>query len=233
MGRHAPSWKTGGAPPALFDLDVLCQHLPTHMRPPKGRSYVISTAHVAGRPLLHLQGQLVMANKQADLPSITPVSESITQSQTLQFRSAYSPRKRVAVTPRGESLTKQSFKDECDINILMSKYQATGMLDHLNPAEPRFADVSAMDYQRAMDTVADARSLFHALPSAIRDRFGNDPQRLLEFADDPRNADEALELGFLDKARLEALRQSQGAATPLPSTSQTAPPQAPETEPKQ
>lgn len=152
-----------------------------------------------------------MANKfnnlTSDLDSLTPASD-------VQFRTAYSPRKRVALTFEGPGLTKQSFKDECDINILMSRFQDTGVVDHVTQAIPRYVDVSEMDYQTAMDTIAGARSLFHALPSTIRDRFGNDPQRLLEFVDDPRNQAEAVELGFLDQARLEALRKASEVSEP-------------------
>lgn len=148
-------------------------------------------------------------------PQIKPVSDSLTPASDYpEFRTAYSPRKRVAVYPRGEDLTKQSFKDECDINILMQRYQDTGMLDHVNQAEPRYADVTAMDYQEAMDIIADANSMFYALPSEIRDRFGNDPQRVLEFAEDPRNEAEAVELGFLDQARLEAIRKARADSEP-------------------
>lgn len=42
------------------------------------------------------------------------------------------------------SLTKQSFKDECDINQIVAKFEKTGLVNHLARGVPQFADVSEM-----------------------------------------------------------------------------------------
>ena len=47
------------------------------------------------------------------------------------FRSAYARRDRLSVDVVGPSLTKQSFKDQCDINRIMRRYSAGGQIDHL------------------------------------------------------------------------------------------------------
>lgn len=114
------------------------------------------------------------------------------------FRNAYSPRKRVVTQVVGESRTKQSFRDECDINRIMARYQNTGVLEFVQRREAQYADVSALDYQEACNVVAGANSMFEQLPSALRARFSNSPAKLLEFLDDPSNRQEAVELGLVE-----------------------------------
>lgn len=124
-----------------------------------------------------------------------------------RFRSAYSGHVRVA-TPVGVSRTKQQFVEECDINTIMRRYQSTGILPGMERAAgARYIDCTGADYQEAMLLVASAKTAFAEMPAQIRDRFGNDPRRLMEFLEDDRNLEEARELGL---ARPEAK-----AATPL------------------
>lgn len=95
------------------------------------------------------------------------------------------------------SMTKQSFKDECDINVLMARYERTGVLDWVNEHEPQFADVSnAVDFQAALNTVIVAQDLFDSMPGDLRKRFANDPVEFLKFMDDPANVDESIKLGL-------------------------------------
>lgn len=144
-------------------------------------------------------------------PQPSPSLSSTSPYPILKHRHAYGPRNPVGIEFPAEGRTKQSFKDECDINVIMARYQATGLLEHVRDALPQFLDVTEMpDYQSAMDTVAQAKSLFASLPSAIRDRFDNDPRKLLEFVHDPKNLDESITLGFIDKARLKAADKPEG-----------------------
>ena len=100
-----------------------------------------------------------------------------------------------------ESMTKQSFVDDCDINTIMRRYEATGAFpDHMNQRAGRgqfgdFSDVS--DFQSALNTVIAAESAFADLPARLRDRFGNDPEQLLRFLNDENNRDEAISLGLV------------------------------------
>lgn len=96
------------------------------------------------------------------------------------------------------SMTKQSFKDECDINRLMAKYETTGVIDHVNRRMPEYGDFAGVvSYQDSLNIVLDAREVFAALPARLRDRFGNDPGQYLAFIDDPKNKDEAIKLGMI------------------------------------
>jgi len=135
--------------------------------------------------------------------------------QSPRFISAYSPKLKTPLHFTLPSLTKQSFKDECDINVIMRRYQATGVLEHQRDAtQAIYADVTAYDYQEAMNLVAQANSAFHGLPSHLRARFDNDPAKLLDFVHDPRNLDESIALGFVDAAKLQP--EGVGTTAPMP-----------------
>lgn len=118
--------------------------------------------------------------------------------QPLPFRHRYGHYPRLQVTFSGPGRTKQSFKEECDINTLMAKYLKTGHMDHVNQALPRFECVSDHDFQSAQNLIADAKSMFENIPSAVRARFENNPGKLLDWVHDPKNVQEAASLGFLD-----------------------------------
>lgn len=99
----------------------------------------------------------------------------------------------------GESLTKQCFKEECDINNLVNRYMETGILgDPFDTRKPVFDDFSSVpDFHESQGIVAKAYEQFNSLSAEVRDRFGNDPVQLLEFLDNPTNRDEAVSLGLI------------------------------------
>lgn len=53
-------------------------------------------------------------------------------------------------------------------------------------------------YQDSMFLIADAKSKFEELPSKIRERFQNNPRKLLEFVSNPENFDEGVKLGIFN-----------------------------------
>jgi len=105
------------------------------------------------------------------------------------------------------SVTKQSFKEECDINNILRQYQMTGVIGHINEAEPRYADLpDAVDYQDALHQVQAAEAAFYRLPKQVRERYGNDPAGLLQALANPAEA------GFLREAGILAPLAEAGAA---------------------
>jgi len=96
-----------------------------------------------------------------------------------------------------DDLTKQSAKDECDINLIMARYLKTGVLDFVNKNAPQYGDVTGYEFQAAMETVAKGKSMFAELPAAIRDEFDNNPEFFLEFVNDPENLPQMAEMGLL------------------------------------
>ncbi|QXP08506.1 MAG: internal scaffolding protein [Arizlama microvirus] len=137
-------------------------------------------------------------------------------TQPLRFRHAYGPRYRVSISFTGPGRTKQEFKDECDINVLMAKYLRTGQMDHVNQMLPQFQDVSEIDFQAAQNLIADANSMFEGIPSAVRNRFDNDPGKLLDWVHNPANAKEASDLGFLDLSKCPPGYYTAPPAHPVP-----------------
>lgn len=96
-------------------------------------------------------------------------------------------------------MTKQSFKNECDINRIMEKFQKTGTINHFAKHAPNYGETTQMQLQDALNIVADANTMFEELPSSIRKRFNNDPGQFLDFVQNPKNAEEAFELGLSNK----------------------------------
>lgn len=90
--------------------------------------------------------------------------------------------------------TKQAFKDECDINRLLSRAQRTGALSHLEQFGGVYGDFSDFDFHEAQNQLAKAREIFDALPSEIRREFANDPGQFFEFANRDENVGKLQEL---------------------------------------
>jgi len=113
---------------------------------------------------------------------------------------------RVSVTlETGAGLTQQSMKDECDINRLMERYRKTGQLPDLVRKNPQYGDFSAVpDFLEAQNVIIRAQEQFDALPAKVRERFGNDPAKMLAFVADPKNGDELVKLGLAEKRKAPA-----------------------------
>lgn len=103
------------------------------------------------------------------------------------------------------SLAQQHFKEECDINTILEKFNITGLMPE-SPLSPRYGDFTGIsDYHTAMNRVIAAQDEFEALPAQIRARFGNDPAQLIEFLENSDNRPEAEELGLVEKATAEVV----------------------------
>lgn len=97
-----------------------------------------------------------------------------------------------------ESKTQQQFKDDCDVNKIMAKYVKDGFISHVAKKPGVYADLSsAKDYHESMLVISDATSAFNQMPSKLRERFNNDPAKLLAFLENPNNKEEAIKLGLL------------------------------------
>lgn len=98
--------------------------------------------------------------------------------------------------------TKQSFAEESNINSIMAKFHITGVLVDPKITSDRqafFGDVSGIgDYQAMKNKVLESEVHFGNLPSAIRTRFGNKPNELVKFLEDPANKEEAIKLGIVN-----------------------------------
>lgn len=101
------------------------------------------------------------------------------------------------VCPPEEGVTQQQFAEEVDINTIVKRFGLTGDLPE-NVRVPVSGDFTGVvDFASAMLAVRAAEEDFLALPAELRYRFGNDPQRLMDFIADDANIDEARKLGLL------------------------------------
>ncbi len=117
----------------------------------------------------------------------------------LIIRKAYTPRERHQINFPDQGRTKQSFRDECDINNIMAKYQKSGLLDFVNNHQAQYGDATGVEFQAAMELVVRGQELFDALPSSVRKRFDNNPEEFLEFVNDPASEAEAIKLGLISE----------------------------------
>lgn len=124
--------------------------------------------------------------------------------------------RRVRQAPGGPSRTKQSFKKETDVNVILAGLEKTGVIKHINHREPGYGYAPAMDLQQAIHKVASANQNFMALPSEIRNRFANDPVAFADFVQDPDNFDEVAELGLLSPEYYAEQREAEAAPARAP-----------------
>lgn len=144
-------------------------------------------------------------------------SQTLTQTDSSQtFFTAYGPKLKVTLDcPPGFGRTKQSFKDDSDINNIVARFKKTGVMDFAARNEPRYGDaVSGTDFQTAMNVIAQAKSMFAELPAGLRGKFENDPAKFLDFVHDEENEAQMRELGLLKPVVTPAFAK----VTPPPSS---------------
>lgn len=97
-------------------------------------------------------------------------------------------RKLCPTVDTGPGLTEQAHKDATDINYILRDYARTGFIKHAKQNAGRYDDVSSVDFQKAMNTVANVKSMFENLPAQIRKEFEGNPANFLKYVQDPANA---------------------------------------------
>jgi len=108
----------------------------------------------------------------------------------------------------GETMTRESFRDECNINSIMAKAQR-GINVPINSKSPLFQDVSDIGTFQSMHLrMQEIKDEFlHNVPAEIRLRHGNDPGRFADWLQKPENKDEAIRLGLIvDPERAATMR---------------------------
>lgn len=115
----------------------------------------------------------------------------------MSFRSRVQ-RKRVTLDCSNlPSMTEQSHKESCDINVILRNALSQGQLPDMIKSNPQYGDFSTLPtYQESLNTVIHAQDQFAALPALVRERFQNDPGQFLSFATDVKNIDEMVKMGL-------------------------------------
>lgn len=115
----------------------------------------------------------------------------------MKIYSRYAPPPRPKTLSIGPSLTQQQEAQSCDINYIIKRYRATGVLP-LNKATPIYCDVSEVsDYARCLTYIQDADARFLAIPADIRQRLGNSPDSFAAGLKNPDNYAYAVEHGLI------------------------------------
>ncbi len=84
--------------------------------------------------------------------------------------------------------TKQSFKDETDINKILHRAQKAGSFSHLQKYEGTYSDFADFDFMEAQLQLTKGREVFDALPSELRNEFKQSPAAFFDYVNDPANA---------------------------------------------
>jgi len=90
--------------------------------------------------------------------------------------------------------TKQSFKDETDINKILQRAQKTGTISHLNKHQAMYGDFANYDFFNNTLMLTKGREVFDDLPSELRREFSNSPAEFFQYVNDPENKDRLKEL---------------------------------------
>lgn len=95
-------------------------------------------------------------------------------------------------------LTVQADAAEADINKIIARIDKGGMLTRINRSEPFYGDISEFGgLQESIIKVQKANELFMDMSAAVRERFDNDPVKMIDFLGDDDNLDEAIALGMV------------------------------------
>ena len=107
----------------------------------------------------------------------------------------------------GPSRTKQSFADDCNINLIVKRHAQRGLWDHLSPVAPRYGDFSkATDLQTAIELVTAAEEEFMQLPAAVRTLVDNDPVQLLNALADEDGFRDLVDAGLPTETKPEPIK---------------------------
>lgn len=113
------------------------------------------------------------------------------------FRKAYTKHDRVTLECLEPTRTEQHHREACSITNIIKQYDKIGLITHVNQAKAAYGDFTEVnEYQESLNMVLRAQDAFDGLPSDVRKKFHNDPGEFLEFATNPDNQKEMVELGL-------------------------------------
>lgn len=111
------------------------------------------------------------------------------------------------ISPDGKTRCVQSEKRHVDINNIVAKAIKTGTLPVLMGRQHLETIPTDQSYQEALEKVTRANQAFEQLPSKIREKFHNDPRKMLQAleqsADNPQLKVELQNIGLLETSLAE------------------------------
>lgn len=117
-----------------------------------------------------------------------------------------------------ETLTRQTEIDACDINFILARYARSGeppvFIYGKEGASGDFSDIAT--FEQTQDLIAAASAYFDQLPAKTKERFNQNPAKLLDFLADEENNEEAIRLGLRPKPDTPAPADTPPATPPAP-----------------
>lgn len=95
-------------------------------------------------------------------------------------------RRRVSISFPEQGLTKQSFRDECDINKIVDQFARTGVINNLPRGEPQYGDAPEQSFFESACISAEIASKTELDPE-----FGKPAESDSEASEEPSDASEA------------------------------------------
>ncbi len=124
--------------------------------------------------------------------------------------------------------TKQSYRDECDIQKIMARAEKTGTISHLEKFEGVYGDFSDFDFFEQTQKLTRGREIFDELPGELRKEFAQSPAKFFAYVNDPANAEDlrkkltgAAAAGRQIQLRPESADEAARAAASEPQASET------------
>lgn len=107
-----------------------------------------------------------------------------------KIQSIYELRKRQSIDCSEPKLTDQSDKKNCDINVIVERFNRTGVLPHIqNTGEYIDNTKIPQTLTDALDHVIEFREFFESLPVKLRKEMNFDPRNYEAFVNNPDNYD--------------------------------------------
>lgn len=139
-------------------------------------------------------------------------------AKPVELTHSYGERVEVLADIGGPSMTRQEFADECDVNLLMKRYDVVG--GGMPPAPgsvPMYIDFTSKP-DNLMDALAmmkSAETAFMTLPASVRKEFDNDPLRFVEYAENEANLPRMREWGLAEPEKAAEEPQLGSEANPI------------------
>lgn len=140
-----------------------------------------------------------------------------------KFKTPYNRSKTPGIHTPGGSRAAQSFKDDCDINVIVRRAMRTGVWPNKRMEVPVFGDFTNIpDYRSAQQLIVETTEQFEKIPARIRERFHNSVDEFVAFVSNPENSEDVVKMGLgtkraektADNAVLAPKKKTKKAATP-------------------
>lgn len=154
--------------------------------------------------------QPLLTNKEQKLILITLKKQKKQQLIESTPTKLKSPRAYMRVfTPVGKySRVKSEFLHDSKISTIMDKYRSHGIPPKSKGAGSFVDNFVIPGFTESLNQQSKSLTMFEDLDANLRKEFDNNPAKLMDFLEDPKNKDRAIELGLIDKPP-EATAQEQ------------------------